>query len=99
MARFTTSAQKTLTLTREEAFRKLEEAISKDIGLTFVTTKDDYIKSAKLPDRSTFVIAAFKKENGKSLAMIDFKNVPGEETRLNIQQSIRQKLNDVFKVP
>jgi hypothetical protein len=73
MKKFTTSAQKTLTLTKEVILQKLEREMSKDPALVFEKTEADNIRKAKLKDGSEVVIASFDKDDGKTLAMIDFK--------------------------
>ena len=96
MKRFTTSAQKTLAITKEVILKKLENEMSKDRNLTFMATKIENLKEAKLDDGSKLIIAAFDKENGKTLAMIDHKDVPGTASRQAIQHELRKKLDGMF---
>jgi hypothetical protein len=94
--KFTTSAQKTLSLTKVVIIKKLEDEMSKDTGLVFQATKRENIKQAKLKDGSKIIIAAFDKADGKTLAMIDHKDLPIYKVRAEIQNSIRQKLDKIF---
>ena len=94
MKRFTTSAQKTLPITKDEIIEKLSEEMSKD--LAFTSTKNKYIKEAKLKDGSKVIIAAFDKENSKSLAMIDHKLLPETVKRSEVQEELKSILNKVF---
>jgi len=97
MKKFTTSAQKTVTLPKGVILKMLEEEISKDSGLIFKETKVDNIREAKLKDGSTLVIASFDKENGKTLAMIDHKDLSEDFERKEIQTKLRNKLDEIFK--
>ena len=97
MKKFTTSAQKTVPLPKGVILKMLEEEISKDSGLIFKETKVDNIREAKLKDGSTLVIASFDKENGKTLAMIDHKDLSEDFERKEIQTKLRNKLDEIFK--
>jgi len=97
MKKFTTSAQKKVTLPKGVILKMLEEEISKDSGLIFKETKVDNIREAKLKDGSTLVIASFDKENGKTLAMIDHKDLSEDFERKEIQTKLRNKLDEIFK--
>ena len=97
MKKFTTSAQKTLTLPKDVILKMLADEMSKDAELVFEETKSDNIRQATLKDGSTLVIAGFDKENGKTLAMIDYKNVSANFKRAEIQSKLRQKLDKIFK--
>ena len=94
--KFTTSAQKTLSLPKHVILKKLEDEMTKDKTLIFQKTNRKNIKEAKLKDGSKLVIATFEKENGKTLAMIDHKDLPKNKVRAEIQQSLRQKLDKIF---
>ena len=96
MKKFTTSAQKTLTLPKEVILKKLEEEMSKNSELVFQKTKLDNIREAKLNNGSTVVIASFDKENGKTLAMIDHKDLSEDFERKEIQTKLREKLDEIF---
>ena len=96
MNKFTTSAQKTLLLSKDTILKMLEVEMSKDASLVFHNTQRENIKEAKLKDGSKLVIAVFNKENGKTLAMIDHKNIPAGTVRSEIQRKLRQKLNKIF---
>jgi len=96
MKKFTTSAQKTLTLPKADILIKLEEEMTRDADLTFEDTKVANIRQAKLADGSKVVIAAFDKDQGKTLAMIDFKDVPGDLERSAVQNKLRKILDDIF---
>ncbi len=97
MKKFTTSAQKTVTLPKDVILKKLAEEMSKDTDLIFGNTKQDNIRKAKLKDGSTIVIAGFDKDNGKTLAMIDHKDVPENFERNEIQTKLRKKLDKIFE--
>jgi hypothetical protein len=97
MKRFTTSAQKTLSLPKDVILKKLEDEMSKDNDLVFRDTKIESIKEAKLKDGSKLIIAAFNKENGKTLAMIDHKDLPIANIRVDIQKSLRKTLDKMFE--
>ncbi len=97
MKKFTTSAQKTVTLPKDVILEKLENEMSKDFELIFEKTKSDNIRKAKLKDGSSIVIASFDKENGKTLAMIDHKDLPEDFKRTDIQTKLRKKLDEIFK--
>lgn len=97
MKKFTTSAQKTVALPKEVTLKKLEDEISKDSELIFEETKSNNIRKAKLKDGSTIVIASFDKENGKTLAMIDYKDLSEDFKRSEIQKKLRKKLDDIFE--
>ncbi len=97
MKKFTTSAQKTVTLPKDVILKKLEDEMSKDFELIFEKTKSDNIRKAKLKDGSSIVIASFDKENGKTLAMIDHKDLPEDFKRTDIQTKLRKKLDEIFK--
>ncbi len=97
MKKFTTSAQKTLSLSKEAILKKLEEEMTKDTSLVFEDTTRANIKEAKLKDGSKLIIASFDKENGKTLAMIDHKDLPDDGVRSEIQKKLRQKLDKIFK--
>jgi len=94
--KITTSAQKTLSLPKDVILKKLEDEMTKDTSLVFQATKRENIKEAKLKDGSKIVIATFDKDNGKTLAMIDHKDLPNNKVRSEIQNSIRQKLDKIF---
>ncbi len=70
--------------------------MSKDYKITFEATKSDNIREAKLNDGSTIVIASFDKENGKTLAMIDHKDLSENFKRNEIQSKLRKKLDEIF---
>lgn len=97
MKKFTTSAQKTLTLSKDVILNKLETEMSKDSELVFKETKSDNIREAKLNNGSTVIIASFDKVNGKTLAMIDHKDLPEDFERKEIQTKLREKLDEIFK--
>lgn len=94
--KFTTSAQKTLSWSKEVILEKLEDEITKGTGLIFQVTRVENIKEAKLKDGSKIVIASFDKDNGKALAMIDHKDIPENQLRSEIQRGLRQKLDKIF---
>ncbi|MDQ6814285.1 MAG: hypothetical protein M3040_11140 [Bacteroidota bacterium] len=96
MKKFTTSAQKTLELPKNVILKKLEEEMTRESELVFVKTKSDNIRKAKLKDGSTNVIASFDKENGKTLAMIDHKDLSEDYNRTDIQTKLRKKLDKLF---
>ncbi|MBD1395503.1 hypothetical protein [Mucilaginibacter glaciei] len=96
MKKFTTSAQKTLSLSKEVILQRLETEMSRDSKLIFKETNKENIKEAKLIDGSVLVIASFDKEDGKTLAMIDFKDVPEEFDRQKIQKHLRNRLDKIF---
>lgn len=96
MKKFTTSAQKTLSLPKAVILQKLETGMTSGSALVFQATKRENIKEATLKDGSKLVIASFDKEGGKTLAMIDLKDVPGDNDRFEIQKSLRQKLDTLF---
>lgn len=96
MKKFTTSAQKTVELPKNVILKKLEEEMIKESELVFVKTKSDNIRKAKLKDGSTIVIASFDKENGKTLAMIDHKDLSEDYNRTDIQTKLRKKLDKLF---
>lgn len=96
MKRFTTSAQKTLMLPKDVILEKLESEMSKEADLIFEQTKSDNIRKAKLKDGSTLVIASFDKTDGKTLAMIDHKNLPQNLERDQVQPRLRKKLDEIF---
>jgi hypothetical protein len=96
MKKFTTSAQKTVSLPKDIVLKKLEDEMCKDSELIFKQTKFDNIRKAKLKDGSTIVIASFDKENSKTVAMIDHKNLPENLERNEIQTSLRKKLDKIF---
>ncbi len=96
MKKFTTSAQKTLTLPKEAVLKKLEEEMSKDPELIFEKTKLDNIRKAKLKNGSVMIIASFEKDKGKTLAMIDYKDLPATFERKEIQKQLRNRLDDIF---
>ena len=97
MKKFTTSAQKTLSLSKNTILKKLESEIVSGKALIFEATKNEDVKQASLQDGSKLVIASFDKENGKTLAMIDHKDIPGNKVRSKIQKGLRQKLDKIFK--
>lgn len=97
MKKFTTSAQKTVKLPKDVILKKLEEEFSKDAELIFEETKSDNIRKAKLKDGSTVIIASFDKENGKTLAMIDHKDLSENFERNEIQTKLRKKLDKIFE--
>ena len=97
MKKFTTSAQKTLTLPKDVILKKLEDEMIKDSELIFTKTKSDNIRKAKLKDGSTIVIAGFDKENGKTLAMIDHKGLSGNLKRDEVQGKLKDKLKKIFQ--
>ena len=97
MKKFTTSAQKTVTLPKDVILKKLEDYMSEDSDLIFEKTKSDNIREAKLKDGSTIVIASFDKKNGKTLAMIDHKDLSEDLERNEIQTKLRKKLDEIFE--
>ena len=96
MKKFTTSAQKTLTLRKDVILEMLEDEMSKDAGLVFEKTKSEDIRKALLKDGSTIIIASFEKENGKTLAMIDHKNLSEDFERSEVQTKLKKKLDKIF---
>ena len=96
MKKFTTSAQKTTTLPKAAILKKLANEIGKD-GTVFKKTTSENIRKAVLPDGSTLVIASFDKENGKTLAMIDHKNLPDPRNRNKVQKGLRKTLDNIFE--
>lgn len=46
--------------------------------------------------RSKLVLASFSQENGKTIAMIDHKNVPVEIDRKDLQKKWREVLDNIF---
>ena len=97
MKKFTTSAQKTLSLPKEVILKKLEDEMTKDGSLVFENTARENIREAKLKDGSKLIIASFDKGNGKTLAMIDHKDLPDNEVRSEIQEKLKQKLTEIFR--
>ncbi len=97
MKKFTTSAQKTLTLPKEVILKKLEDEMTKDAELIFTQTNSPNIRKAKMKDGSTIVIASFDKENGKTLAMIDHKNLSEYFEREEIKLRLKKKLETIFQ--
>ena len=96
MKKFTTSTQKTVKLSKYVVLEKLEKQITKVSELIFEKTKSDDIRKAKLKDGSTLLIASFDKENGKTLAIIDHKNLSEEHNRNEIQMKFRKTLDKIF---
>ncbi len=94
--KFTTSAQKTLTLPKEVILQMLEDEITQDPQIIFENTKIENIKKAKLKNGSELVIASFDKEDGKTLAMIDLKNISNDLDRKKIQTELKNKLEKIF---
>lgn len=83
-------------LSKRSILQKLEEQLSNGKTIKFTNTSRTNIKQAKLSDGSTLVIAAFDKDNGKTLAMIDHKNLPGDKDRNKIQLHLRQTIDRIF---
>jgi hypothetical protein len=94
--KFTTSAQKTLMLSKEDILKTLEGEMSKELKIDFEKTSRSNIKKAKLKDGSVVIIAGFEKENGKTLAMIDHKDLSSNIERVVIQNNLRRKLDEIF---
>lgn len=94
--KYTTSAQRTLTLPKDVILKKLEYELTKDRGLVFQAIKLKNIKEAKLKDGSKIVIASFDKPIGKTLAMIGHKNVPKIKDRSEVHSNIKKTLMNIF---
>jgi hypothetical protein len=94
---YTTSAQKTLNFPAEETLKKLSSQISEITGLTFNLTKRENILESNLFDGSCLILASFKTEDGRSIAMIDHKNVPNDIDRSFQQRKWRQLLDHIFE--
>lgn len=71
--------------------------MSKETGLKFEPTENVNIRMAKIADGSKLVIASFDKGNGKALAMLDFKDIPGDKKREEIQGQLRKKLDELLR--
>jgi hypothetical protein len=95
--KFTTSAQKTLFLSPDIILKKMVVAMSEETGLKFEPTENVNIRMAKAGDGSKLIIASFDKGNGKALAMLDFKGVPGDKKRADIQGKLRKMLDELFR--
>jgi len=93
---YTTSAQKTLDFPPEETLKKLNKEVSEITGLTFNSTKRGNILESNLADGSSLILASFKTKDGKSIAMIDHKNVPNDIDRSFQQNKWRQVLDNIF---
>lgn len=95
MKRFTTSAQKTLTLPKTVIMERLQQAFSAD-ELLYEPKGSAHLLQAACSDGSKLVIAAFDKPGGKTLLMIDHQNIPGDKERSVVQQGLRDKLDQLF---
>ena len=94
---FTTSAQKTIALSTNKILKLLNDHFTAETGLTFKETARKNILEAKMKDGSKLIIAAFEKENGKSLAMVDHKDLPNSNNRTAIQRGLRKTLDGIFQ--
>ena len=92
MKKITTSAQKSLQIDKRTAIKQLLASVSTDKNVVFIKTGNPSIYKAKLKDQSELIIAGFEKENGKTLAMIDHKNIP--EDQRQVQQKYWRNLLD-----
>lgn len=96
--RVTTSAQKTVPLTRAAALERLRDAVAEQESVTFGATGKPDIESAELDDGSVLVVAAFDKDDGRSVAMIDHRGVLASE-RERWQRHWRRSIDAVFDDP
>ena len=95
MKKITTSAQKSLKIDKSTAIKQLLAEVSTDKHVVFTQTSNPSIYKAKLKDQSELIVAGFEKEDGKTLAMIDHKNIL-EDQRQAQQKHWRNLLDKLF---
>ena len=94
----TTSAQKTVPLGKAEILERLTAAMSEREGLRFAPTGNPDIVRASAADGTHVSVAAFVKESGQGLAMIDHEGID-EDQRARWQQHWRRVIDAVFADP
>jgi len=93
--RVTTSAQKTVRMAKDLSLRRLQATIGDQESVSFEATANPDILVAQLEDGSKLYVASFDKDDGRSIAMIDHKDVD-EASRERWHQHWRQSIDEIF---